>query len=237
MHASIHTLKSTTDGNDMMLKVWKVWSLMARILQYKSNKNTSRQRCTLDCECISLNFPHIFCVENAVSHDEECPVNFCIHITLIQQTQILTLPRIIHKRRNLNHFTFFSKFQHMNHHHHQFLNREGRWRTTDDFTTSFLFSLPDLHCPQGLGELQACPFPDVVSPPLPLSALSSSPFQCALQCGFGQTWWSGDMSRPLQSASLYDGQDVFVWSDCLLDPCTDFLVVTWSLYEMRCILR
>ena len=112
---------------------------MAQILQYKSNKNTSRQRCTLDCECISLNFPHIFCVENAVSHDEECPVNFCIHITLIQQTQILTLPRIIHKRRNLNHFTFFSKFQHMNHHHHQFLNREGRWRTTDDFTTSFLF--------------------------------------------------------------------------------------------------
>ena len=34
------------------------------------------------------------------------------------------------------------------------------------------FSL--LHCPLGLGELQACPFPDVVFPPLPLSALSSS---------------------------------------------------------------
>ena len=28
----------------------------------------------------------------------------------------------------------------------------------------------------------------------------------------------------LQSASLYDGQEVFVWSDCLLDPGTDFLV-------------
>ena len=28
------------------------------------------------------------------------------------------------------------------HHHHQFLNREGRWGTTDDFATSFLhFSL------------------------------------------------------------------------------------------------
>ena len=25
-------------------------------------------------------------------------------------------------------------------------------------------------------------------------------------------------------ASLYDGQGVFVWSDCLLDPGTDFLV-------------
>ena len=33
----------------------------------------------------------------------------------------------------------------------------------------------------------ACPFLDVVFPPLPLSALSSSPFHCALQEGFGQT--------------------------------------------------
>ena len=46
---------------------------------------------------------------------------------------------------------------------------------------------PVLHCPLGLAELQACPFPDVVFPPLPLSALSSSPFNCALQDGFGQT--------------------------------------------------
>ena len=46
---------------------------------------------------------------------------------------------------------------------------------------------PVLHCPLGLAELQACPFPDVVFPPLPLSALSSSPFHCALQDGFGQT--------------------------------------------------
>ena len=34
---------------------------------------------------------------------------------------------------------------------------------------------------------EACPFPDVVFLPLPLSALSSSPFHCALQDGFGQT--------------------------------------------------
>ena len=33
-----------------------------------------------------------------------------------------------------------------------------------------------LHCPLGLCELQACPFPDVVLPPLLLSALSSSSF-------------------------------------------------------------
>ena len=59
--------------------------------------------------------------------------------------------------------------------------------TTDDFTTSFLHLFPVLHCPLGLAELQACPFLDVVFPPLPLSALSSVPFQCALQDGFGQT--------------------------------------------------
>ena len=42
---------------------------------------------------------------------------------------------------------------------------------------------PVLHCPLGNGELQACPFPDVVFPPLPLSASSSSPFHCALRDG------------------------------------------------------
>ena len=54
--------------------------------------------------------------------------------------------------------------------------------TTDDFTFFYVF-----YCPLGLGELQARPFPDVVSPPLFLSTLSSSPFHCALQVGFGQT--------------------------------------------------
>ena len=34
----------------------------------------------------------------------------------------------------------------------------------------------------------------------------------------------GDMSIPLQFASLYDGHQVYVWSDCLLDLGTDFLV-------------
>ena len=32
------------------------------------------------------------------------------------------------------------------------------------------------------------------------------------------------MSMPLQFASLYDGQEIFIWSDCLLDLGTDFLV-------------
>ena len=75
------------------------------------------------------------------------------------------------------------------HHHHLSLSREGRWCTTDDFTTSFLHfplfstALWDFVKPQ------ACPFPDVVFPPLPLSALSSSPFHCALQDGVGHDEW------------------------------------------------
>ena len=72
------------------------------------------------------------------------------------------------------------------HNHHLSLSREDRWGTTDDFITSFLhFSV--LHCPLGLGELQAYPFLEVICPPLLLSALSSSPFHCALQDAIGQT--------------------------------------------------
>ena len=41
--------------------------------------------------------------------------------------------------------------------------------------------------PSGNWRTPACPFPDIVFPPLPLSALSSTPFHCALQDGFGQT--------------------------------------------------
>ena len=32
------------------------------------------------------------------------------------------------------------------------------------------------------------------------------------------------MTLPLQFASFYNGQEVLVWSDCLLDLGTDFLV-------------
>ena len=92
------------------------------------------------------------------------------------------------------------------------------------------------------------PFPHVVFPPpffffssssssFSWSALSSSAFYCALQNSFGVTWWTGDMSIPLQFASLYVGQEVFMWSDCLLDLGTDFLVANMVMYEMRGILR
>ena len=44
---------------------------------------------------------------------------------------------------------------------------------------------------------------------------------------------------PLQVASIYDCQKVFVWSDCLLDLGTDFLVGNnhGLLYEMCSVLR
>ena len=65
--------------------------------------------------------------------------------------------------------------------HNLSLYREGRWGTTDDFATSYLhFSLFST-------VPEACPFPDAVYPPLLLSALPSSPFNYALQDGFGQT--------------------------------------------------
>ena len=32
------------------------------------------------------------------------------------------------------------------------------------------------------------------------------------------------MTIPLQFASVYDDQEVFMWSDCVLDLGTDFLV-------------
>ena len=32
----------------------------------------------------------------------------------------------------------------------------------------------------------------------------------------------GDMTIPLQFVSLYIGQEIFVWSSCLLDLGTDF---------------
>ena len=110
------------------------------------------------------------------------------------------------------------------HHHHLSLNREGCFSTSDDFTTSLLcFSLFstalwDLPNSRPIYSLTLC------SPPLPLSALSSFLFHCALQDGFGQTWWTGYTTIPLQFASLYNGQEVFVWFDCLLDLCTMFLI-------------
>ena len=47
----------------------------------------------------------------------------------------------------------------------------------------------------------------------------------------------GDMTIPLHFASFYDGQEVFVSSDCLLDLGADFLVGNMVFVEVRSILR
>ena len=73
------------------------------------------------------------------------------------------------------------------HYYHLLLNRDGHWCTTDDFITSFLHFSPFSTALWDSKNIQASQFPDGVFPPLPLSVLSSSPFHCALQDGFGQT--------------------------------------------------
>ena len=97
--------------------------------------------------------------------------------------------------------------------------------------------LPCSLLPSGLGDLQACPFPGVVFPSLPLSALSSSPFYYTLQDGFGQTWWKGDMTIPVQFCLF----TMVRRSSCGPIVCWILArtssLATWSLSEMRSILR
>ena len=91
-------------------------------------------------------------------------------------------------------------------HLHLSLNHKGRWGTIDDFAISFLhfslFSSPlwDLADSRLLHSLMLSSYLFFCL------SLSSSPFHCAFQDGFGQTWWTGDMSIPLQFASPHDGQ-------------------------------
>ena len=63
------------------------------------------------------------------------------------------------------------------------------------------------------------------------------PFTVPCKMVFGQTWWMGDMTIPLQFASLYNGQEVFVSSDCLLDLGTGILVgnmvFVWDVVSCR----
>ena len=125
----------------------------------------------------------------------------------------------------------------LNYHHHQFLNREGRWGTTDDFATSFLHSslfstaLWDLlnsrpvHSLLLSSHLFLCPpclLPPFIVPCKMVLARpderETSPYHCSLRlltivrrssCGPIACW-------------------ILAWTSSL---------VTWSLYEMRSILR
>ena len=48
---------------------------------------------------------------------------------------------------------------------------------------------------------------------------------------------NGRHKHTTAEASLYDGQEVFMWYDFLLDLTRTSSLVTWSLYEMCSILR
>ena len=67
-------------------------------------------------------------------------------------------------------------FQHLcHHHHHQSLNRKGRWGTTDDLEPVFSI-FPCSPLPSGTWQTPGLSIPWCCQPPLLLSALSSSPF-------------------------------------------------------------
>ena len=121
---------------------------------------------------------------------------------------------------------------------------EGSRGTTDDFTTSFLhFFPPVIHCPLGLGELQTCPFPDVVFPPFLLSVLSSSPFHFQMvfarhdERGTSPYHFSlglftmvrrsscGSIARWILARTSSFGNMVFVWS-------AQYLAITPHFYEL-----
>ena len=112
---------------------------------------------------------------------------------------------------------------------HLSLYREGRW-FHNHFSPFFLL----LHHPLGLGELLACPFPDVVFLPLPLSALSSSPLSLCLARWFWPNLINGRHIHTTAVCVFLRWSQVFVWSDCLLDLGTDFLVGN-MVREMRSI--
>ena len=108
---------------------------------------------------------------------------------------------------------------------HLSLNHKGCWDNTDDFTTSFLHffslfftALLDLANSRPIHSLMLASHLFFCLP------CRLPPCHFALQDGFGQTLWTGDMSTPLQLHLFYDGQEVTVWSDWLLDLGTNFLV-------------
>ena len=105
---------------------------------------------------------------------------------------------------------------HYHHHYHLSLNREGRWGTTDDFATSFLHfplfstALWDLANSRRVHSLMLSSHLSLCLPCL------LSPFTVSCKMVFARPD-ERTTSTPPQLASLYHGQEVFVWSDCLLD--------------------
>ena len=112
------------------------------------------------------------------------------------------------------------------HHHHLSLNLVGRWGTTDDFATSFLH-LPCSWLPSGTWQTLGlsntwCSLPTSSSVCLVFFLLS-----LCLARWFRPHIMNGRHDHTTAvciSLQCCNGQEVFVWSNCLLDLGTDFLV-------------
>ena len=106
------------------------------------------------------------------------------------------------------------------HHHHLSLNHKGHWGITDDFATSFLHlslfstALWDLANSRPVQSLMLSSYLFLCLPCL--LPLFSEPCKMVLARPYEQETWPCHCS--------YDGQEVFMWSDCLLDLGMDFLI-------------
>ena len=161
---------------------WCVWSLLV-IRQSFHCFGISRQQChclgyTERWEQTSLLRGH----QNGVMVLKLLVCQYCCNFYYLGLSELSTI-------------TIPSYYFH-DHYYHRFLNGEGLWGTTDDFATSFLHFI-----------LFSTALWDLANSRL-LSALSSSPFHCALQGVFGQTWWTGNVTIPLQFAPLSSGLHV-----------------------------
>ena len=109
------------------------------------------------------------------------------------------------------------------HHHHLSLNREGRWGTKDDFTTNFLhFSLfsiahRDLANSRPVHSL-------VLSSHLFSVCLVFFPLSLCLARWIWPDLMNGKHVHTTTVCVSLRWSGVFVWSDCLLELGTDFLV-------------
>ena len=103
------------------------------------------------------------------------------------------------------------------------LNRECRWGITDDFATSFLHfslfstALWDLPNSRPVHSL-------MLSSHLFLFCLVFLPLSLCLARWFWHDLMNVKHDLTLQFVSLYDRQEVFMWSNSLLDLGKDFLV-------------
>ena len=125
-------------------------------------------------------------------------------------------------------------YHHHYHHHHQSPNREGRWDTTDDFAISFLHfslfstALWDLPNSRSVHSLMLSSHLFLCPPCL------HPPFTVLCKMVLAKPDGRENMTKPLQFVSLYDRQEIFVWSSCLLDLSTDLLVGN-RVFCMSCV--